>query len=401
MSGTAADLHAIGATGDFERLAIPGSNGHRRASLPNRLRAHNLTRQRVRSPALCTAMVDRNEERRRVVTARLLEHIEVSRADIEAAKTRILDNLEGVEGKAEALLDAWLGVHGWQVQPTDFDAVSSFDDIDAFARILSLRAAFAVAINDLLRHGVLLALEPPQAFGYTPKVKTWPNNSGGRLTIRRDHFTILMPAAVMRSPAGQTELQDATLYLDTFKLPGMHPGIRLALSQAVDCFDAGLHLPCLAMLCTAVEGAWIELGRSLGGRIEELAAEPASSLRHKATKICASIKTAGVTNFWKERMQSRSTSRYCCRIRAMRCTSASSRRCRTRMRRRPRCCSARPPTSRPFMRSAQRSPTAHEPHRVRSRSLLVDTRRAFEPSSLGTAAVPWSPLGGQRRAPHR
>ena len=26
-------------------------------------------------------------------------------------------------------------------------------------------------------------------------------------------------------------------------------------------------------------------------------------MRHKATKICANIKAAGVTNFWKERMQ--------------------------------------------------------------------------------------------------
>lgn len=218
--------------------------------------------------------------------------INVSMADIEAAKAFVVEVLRRPQVRAtrhpgfvEKIVDDWLATVGCERRRDITEA-----ELEAAGATASKLLAIGFAINDLVARGVVCAETPTtMILQYAPRISAL----GSQVHLFAPHgpHAIAVPEKLCASPLRHTELADPSLYLGTVAIEGLHEGVKVALAQAVECFRSALYLPCLAMLCTAIEGAWIELARWHGGKLATDAER--DNLRETARKVAAALKRMG------------------------------------------------------------------------------------------------------------
>jgi hypothetical protein len=194
--------------------------------------------------------------------------VHVTHSLVTLAKAFILKNFNPFTEHMEA---AFLQHMDAQPIPTMVvhSSVSLEPQIAAAARAISCQLALAEALWALVHQGVIhrkqndyRELRPHQS--WTSVVKGSSGHSGG--WDLHEHW-IVVPSYVRLAPSATTHapqpLSDDDIYLLELDIPDLHPGVEQFLRQAVQCFRHELYLPSLAMLASASEGSWIELGYSL------------------------------------------------------------------------------------------------------------------------------------------
>lgn len=195
------------------------------------------------------------------------------------------------------MLDAWLG--GLEHPPHAGGryvvsvAGEVYTELDRAADNVAKRLAFAVAVQQLIHGGILLAAPgDPIDTTHIPFVVILPNADRRKMTLKGGPYGCALPGSVFRAPTSTTQISNPALYLGCFTGAELHPGIVVALEESVACFVAHLFLPCMAMLCTAAEGAWIELARRAGGsKSRALAESETASLRKLVATVIDELKS--------------------------------------------------------------------------------------------------------------
>jgi hypothetical protein len=194
--------------------------------------------------------------------------VNVTRVMVTVAKAFILKNFDMFTERMQVAFLQHMGA-----QPISelviHNSVALEPQIDVTAKWISCQLAFAEALWALIHQGVihfkqdnLRDIRPKQS--WTTVVKGRGGNSGG---WNFNDTWIVVPSIIRLAPSANGQppqpLSDDDLYLQELNITDLHPGIEEFLRQAVQCFRHELYLPCLAMLASASEGAWIELGYSL------------------------------------------------------------------------------------------------------------------------------------------
>lgn len=228
----------------------------------------------------------------------ILELAKVERADVVDAKN-YLAGLNGeivVRDEAKKRADQVVGppegeMPLWQENPTP--------TLTQFARHVSVQLAVFKAAWELVSAGIMLPAA--QTSTWAPPVG-WttvrPGSGGYRSGEELKELLASYPEKLIRPSwlKDKTLLSDGDLYLLTLDATGLHQGIKDALGQAVRCFAAGLHVPTVAMLDAASEGAWVEAGMALtrkaptdaaGAKLSTTLGDPGKSVRTKMAAVCS------------------------------------------------------------------------------------------------------------------
>ena len=89
--------------------------------------------------------------------------------------------------------------------------------------------------------------------------------------------------------ANQTST-DSDIFLQGAHCDMLHPGIREAVKQSLDCFRRGLYMPSTVMLAAAAEAVWTECGvavakRLVNMKLESVVADPLASISKKVVAV--------------------------------------------------------------------------------------------------------------------
>lgn len=139
-------------------------------------------------------------------------------------------------------------------------------DIRNAGRAIACELAVAQAVAELAGQGRVMARAAWQGkhpnLGYTTVLGGSGGQTGGldleELSYAAPDHLIVSPVA--DSPAGSF---DPDVFVLESDLDAADPGVREALADALACLAFDLYRPASAMLGSAVEGAWIELGIAL------------------------------------------------------------------------------------------------------------------------------------------
>lgn len=194
----------------------------------------------------------------------ILERVEVSRADIAAAKSYVVN---ATEHTTTTLVDAWIASNEVSCPtPLLLRGNNVDDDLRRAARFLSLQLAGAYAVWELISSGHLIPsgeiCEKAPTIDYTTVI---PGSGGRSAGWSFPKLTFSYPARILRpiKAAQRGVFTDGDLYLQQLGLVDLHPGIEEALREAVQCFRYDLFTGTVAMLGAACEGIWFEVGRAL------------------------------------------------------------------------------------------------------------------------------------------
>ena len=194
----------------------------------------------------------------------ILEAVVISRADMAAAKTHLV---EESEQRTQVLVESWAKANGGDYSSkVMMRGEHVLDDLKQVARGLSLRLAGYYAVWELIASGHLMPAgqiekEEPRV-DWTTVTPGSGGHSGG---WRFPELAYSYPVRVLRqiAPARRSAFTDGDLYLQEMGLENLHHGIEEALREATRCFRYDLYTSTVAMLGAASEGVWIELGNAL------------------------------------------------------------------------------------------------------------------------------------------
>jgi hypothetical protein len=148
------------------------------------------------------------------------------------------------------------------------DSLEQLAAITAAARSVSAGLAACEAIWRLLTRGVLMPIGS-STFVYHAQFGVVVRRGGGSVSggSTIDVPPLALPSRVTKLLSAPTSeeyrLASPDLYLRTINLPSLHPLAEAALGDAVECFRMELYTPTAAMLGSAAETAWSELGIAL------------------------------------------------------------------------------------------------------------------------------------------
>jgi len=209
----------------------------------------------------------------------ILDAVVVSRADIAAAKTQLVDESEQ---NTRVLVERWAQTNGGDIpSKVMMKGEHVLDDLKKVARALSLRLAGYYAVWELIASGYLMPagqIEKDEPHVEWTTITPGSGGRGGGWSF--PELTHSYPVRILRhiSTARRSPFTDGDLYLQEMKLENLHPGIEEALTEAARCFRYDLYTSAVAMLGAASEGVWIELGRAL------VAAKPSESKVQKVRR---------------------------------------------------------------------------------------------------------------------
>jgi hypothetical protein len=230
----------------------------------------------------------------------IANRVAVTRADIVAAKTYLMNLGSGlIEIEPQSV--AWAGQVAPAAAATSRSGLRMLsldaDDVDAqvatVARFLSARLAMCSAAWELVREGIFFAAGPPIS-----RDPGWEHTSRGYSGGMSwdGQLTLLFPSGIQRPRWHQapSEILDSDLYLQRLQPLALHGDVERALRIALECFRRDLFVPCVAMLGSASEGAWLEMGQRLAASApgDPLAAKLAADLANRRTSTWGRIDSA-------------------------------------------------------------------------------------------------------------
>ncbi len=188
--------------------------------------------------------------------------VHVTQPDIIAAKQFLLE--QGTAGGylvIEDLARCWANEYGEsypEVAPL-YEDPTPF--LEAYARQHSLRLAVFRAAWSLIRSGIFFSCGTIE-----PYIANWTfSTRGNKGGLNLQTLNVLYPEKLFRPQWNDQsdELNDADLYLRQLGDVSLHSGVESALRTALTCLRQDLYDPAVAMLGSAMEGSWVELGDSL------------------------------------------------------------------------------------------------------------------------------------------
>lgn len=219
-------------------------------------------------------MISRSDRLRQ----QIIDRVDVSRLLVSCAEAFFMEIVSG-QADVGALLDKLLSHHEakWPMQVVLDQQASEQDALTELARAISIKLAGVEAIWRLIHNGQFLQDSLNLAVMRVSVGWTMGSISSG---WEFSDFQIVHPIRIIKafSSVSPEILCNHDLYIHQLHIDGMSNEIEQALREAVICFSAGLYTPCAAMLGSASEGVWEEVGYSLAQ-----AARPADD--SKATKL--------------------------------------------------------------------------------------------------------------------
>jgi hypothetical protein len=220
---------------------------------------------------------------------RVVGGVAVTNQEIAAAEAFFAHDLAG-RGNSSAML-ARLAEHHHAVLPKKVSLNSRGDNtpvVSQLAQAISIAVAGVEAIwrlihrDQLLTAGVLVNLALHVG---------WETDTGTGSGWQFTEYEIPYPTSVMRAPSRNSVevLCNHDLYIHELAVPGLSEEVERALREAVQCFAAELYTPCAAMLGSASEGAWLELGHSLAEYVSASDIRRAEAMHEKLGDCNTSI----------------------------------------------------------------------------------------------------------------
>lgn len=175
----------------------------------------------------------------------------------------------------------------WPKKLTLDPKADNSDVVSQLARAISIKVAGVEAIWMLVHRGQLLS--PGTQVNIPVTIDLLTAHGGSGFTLHE--FELPYPGTVIRAPSqiGSEALCNHDLYIKDLDVPGLSKDVESSLRDAIECFAAELYTPCAAMLGSASEGAWLELGHSLAEHLALSDSELANNLRKKLVNPYDSI----------------------------------------------------------------------------------------------------------------
>jgi hypothetical protein len=217
------------------------------------------------------------------VTRQLEGAVKVTREDIARGKSYVL-NAGG--GKTDELADRWLQEQGLTIpRPIDGNAPNLPDVLTNVARAFSLRLALYQAVWELIAAGEMIPAQPSSSWQPVIDYKTQRYRGGLSPNIGSAY-----PSRIERPPLVSEPPTDPDIFLQGIDCKTLHPGIRVAIEQALGCFRRGLYMPATTMLAAAAEATWTECGSAVAKKLankklEGVVTDPLVSISKKVTEI--------------------------------------------------------------------------------------------------------------------
>lgn len=202
----------------------------------------------------------------------LLDQISLDRNLVALAKQMILGRPGGSKVQFQGLLVAFNQQQAVvkQERVNLNDRADTEGDLRNAAKAVNCELAMAQAISELIGQGRVMFYDRMADhypyIGHTTRLGDSGGHSGGwdleELAYAvPDHLIVCVTS-------GDQDSFDPDIFVLETGIENAYPGVRDALSDAVACLARDLYRPAAAMLGSAVEGAWIELGLALADTVK-------------------------------------------------------------------------------------------------------------------------------------
>jgi len=232
-----------------------------------------------------------------------IKRVDVSRLLVSCAEAFFVEIVSG-HAEVGALLDELLSHHEakWPRQVVLDQQASEQDALTELARAISIKLAGVEAIWRLIHSGQFLQTSSTLAdVSLSVSWTTGSTSSGWQFP----EFKIAYPTSIIKafSSVSPEILCNHDLYIHQLDIAGMSNEIEQALREAVICFSAGLYTPCAAMLGSASEGVWEEVGYSLAQAARPVDDSKATKLEVTLSNSFSSVtkKMRAVCSFYADR----------------------------------------------------------------------------------------------------
>jgi hypothetical protein len=233
----------------------------------------------------------------------IVDRVDVSKLLVSSAEAFFLENVSR-RAAVKALLDKLLSHHEakWPEEVVLDPQASEHDAVPEVARVISIKLAGVEAIWRLIHSGQFLQTSSTLSnIRMSLEWTTGSISSGWQF----HEFEIPYPSSVIKafSSASPEILSNHDLYIHELGIADMSGEIEQALREAVICFSAGLYTPCAAMLGSASEGVWEEVGYSLAQAVRPADYSKASKLEATLSNPFYSVtrKMQTVYSFYADR----------------------------------------------------------------------------------------------------
>lgn len=230
------------------------------------------------------------------------ERLLITREDISRAKAWIVA-LES--GDSDQMATQWLKKQNLEVpRDVDTDSAQVADQLINVARAYSLRLAFYQAVFELSSSGDLAIVGVGQ---WSPSLCYSTRRGAGGIGFQKK--TYVAPSRFERLAVTAGIASDPDIFLSGVDSKQLHPGIREAVEQAIQCFRRGLYMPATAMLAAAVEATWTECGIAVAknlsdAKLEGLFSDQYASISKKVSELRKSLEQATAKPLLKNAGQS-------------------------------------------------------------------------------------------------
>lgn len=202
----------------------------------------------------------------------LLGQINLKRHLVALAKQMVLGRSGGSRVQFQELVGAFIQQQA-VVRPQHVNLNERADtetDLRNAAKAINCELAMAQAVAELIGQGRMMFQGEMRHRYPDQSYTTVLGNSGGTTAgWRFEELSYATPDNLIVSVASDDQDSfDSDIFVLETGINSADPGVQAALKDAVACLAHDLYRPAAAMLGSAVEGAWIELGLALADGLE-------------------------------------------------------------------------------------------------------------------------------------